>query len=181
MLTTFRKNGIACALLLGLCLSALPARAEDPAHEVVGLFVQSCLRHVEDPDDLKAWIAATPQLQKLPKQQADGFLLGKRGDAWSASNDTGQFVLIVFGDDTCTVMAQMASADQVSLLFSEYVRRKKLPIDKVSDRKEFVRGIDQREETYRSSAGRLLYEVVLLTSKSQRAEVQAVLTTRPNR
>ena len=73
-----------------------------------------------------------------------------------------------------------ASADQVSLVFSEYVRRKGLPLNKIGDRKEFIRGIDQREETYRSHSG-MQYEVVLVTSKSLRAEVQAVLTTRPNR
>lgn len=66
-------------------------------------------------------------------------------------------------------------------MFSEYIRRKGLPLDKIGDRKDYVRGIDKREETYRSSRGRLLYEVVLITSKSLRAEAQAVLTTRPNR
>ncbi|WP_420347223.1 NMCC_0638 family (lipo)protein [Pelagibius sp.] len=178
-----RFRGVFAATLL-TALAAFPLAspaAADQAREAVGLFVQSCLRYVEDSGDLRAWIDETPQLRKFAPRQAQAFLDGRRGDVWSAANDSGLFALVLFNDDTCTVMAQQASADQVSLVFSEYVRRKNLPLDKVGDRREFVRSIDQREETYRSSDGRILYEVVLITSKSPRAEVQAVLTTRPNR
>lgn len=179
--TTARAGSILC-LLLGCGFAALPARAAaDQAREAVGLFAQSCLKHVEEPADLQAWIAATPQLRQFPPEEAAAFLEGKRGDVWSAENDAGLFALVVFADDTCTVIAQQASADQVSLVFSEYVRRKALPLDKVGDRKEFVRGIDQREETWRSNAGTLPYEVLVVTSKSPRADAQAVLSTRPNR
>jgi hypothetical protein len=181
MVTKFRKSGLAAGLMLGLCLSVAPAKAADLAREAVGLFVQSCLKHVEAPEDLRAWIAATPQLRKFSAKQAREFLEGKRGDVWSAENQAGLFALTLFDDNTCSVMAQQASADQVSLVFSEYIRRKNLPLDKIGDRKEFIGGIDQREEIYRSSSGHILYEVVLLTSKSLRADAQAVLTTRPNR
>lgn len=174
------RAGLFLALLVAVCLASAPLRA-DQAREAVGLFVQSCLKYVEEPEDLRAWIAATPQLRKLSDRQAQEFLEGKRGDVWSASNDAGLFALVLFNDNTCTVIAQQASADQVSLVFSEYIRRKGLPLDKIGDRKDYVRGIDKREETYRSSRGRMLYEVVLITSKSLRAEAQAVLTTRPNR
>jgi len=164
-----------------LALTAQPVRAADQASEAVGLFVQSCLKHVEDARDLREWIKATPQLRQFPQQQAQAFLEGKRGEVWSAENDAGLFALVLFADDTCSVIAQQASADQVSLVFSEYVRRKGLPLDKIGDRREYVRSIDQREETYRSSSGHILYEVVLITSKSPRADAQAILTTRPNR
>lgn len=176
--------GLVLALSLGLCLASLPARAAtgaDQAREAVGLFVQSCLKYVEEPEALRAWIDDTPQLRRLASDQATEFLEGKRGDVWSASNDAGLFALILFNDDTCTVIAQQASADQVTLVFSDYVLRKRLPLDKIGDRRDYVRGIDKREEIYRSSSGRILYEVVLITSKSLRAEAQAVLTTRPNR
>ncbi|MGD1876632.1 MAG: hypothetical protein ACFB13_03930 [Kiloniellaceae bacterium] len=178
------RGGTGLALLLCGCLAALPVRtaqAADQAREAVGLFVQSCLKHVEDSADLRDWIAATPQLRQFPPKQAQSFLEGKRGDVWSAENDAGLFALVVFADNTCTVIAQQASADQVSLVFSEYVRRKGLPLDKIGDRKEYVRGIDEREETYRSRSGHTMYEVVLITSKSPRADAQAILTTRPNR
>ena len=65
--------------------------------------------------------------------------------------------------------------------WGDYVRRKRLPLDKIGDRKEFVRGIDQREETWRTNSGNLPYEVVVMTSKSPRADAQAILTTHPNR
>ncbi|MGF1592674.1 MAG: hypothetical protein ACFCUW_05305 [Kiloniellaceae bacterium] len=169
------------ALLLCLGAAAQPAQAAERAREAVGLFVQSCLKYVEDPVDLLDWIRATPELRQLPRNQAQQFLENRRGDVWSASNDAGLFALAVFADDTCSVIAQQASADQVSLVFSEYVRRRGLQLDKIGDRKDFVRGIDQRIETYRSGGGRVPYEVVLTTSKSLRAEVQAVLTIRPNR
>jgi len=168
------------ALLLAVGLAGGPARA-DQAREAVGLFVQSCLKHVEDPAALLDWIAATPQLRHFSPEEAQDFLAGQRGDVWNADNEAGLFALVVYADDTCSVIAQQASADQVSLVFSEYVRRKGLSLDKIGDRKEFIRGIDTREETYRSSTGNLPYEVVLITSKSLRAEAQAILTTRPNR
>lgn len=178
---TARRAGPVLGLVAAGVLCSSPLAAADQAREAVGLFVQSCLKHVEDTDALRSWIAEVPQLQKLSSQKAQEFLEGRRGDVWSASNDAGLFALALFHDDSCTVLAQQASADQVSLVFSEYVRRKNLPLDKIGDRKEFIRGIDKREETYRSSTGDTRYEVVLVTSKSLRADVQAVLTTRPNR
>jgi hypothetical protein len=177
--TIARVVSVAC-LLAVIGLANGPARA-DQAREAVGLFVQSCLKHVEDPAELQGWIAATPQLTRLSAEEAQSFLGGQRGDVWSADNDAGLFALVVYADDTCSVIAHQASADQVTLVFSEYVRRKRLSLDKIGDRKEFIRGIDTREETYRTNAGNLPYEVVIITSKSLRAEAQAILTTRPNR
>lgn len=186
MRITSARGSVFPGLVAGLVLLAatlpapLRAAPADQAKEAVGLFAQSCLKYVDDPEELRAWIAATPQLRKFPREQSEAFLEGGRGEVWSAENDSGLYALVLTHDNTCTVMAQQASADQVSLVFSEYVRRKGLPLNKVGDRKDFVRGIDKREETWRSSGG-LRYEVVLITSKSLRAEVQAVLTTRPNR
>lgn len=179
-ITTARGLSIAF-LLLGFCLAALPARAADRAREAVGLFVQSCLKYVDDPADLQAWIRGTPQLRRFPAAEAEAFLEGKRGDVWSAENDAGLFALVVFADDTCSVFAQQASADQVSLVFEDYVRRKGLPLDKIGDKREYVRGIDERVETWRTSGGDLPYEVSVMTSKSPRADAQAILTTHPNR
>ena len=175
-------SGLLATAALCTALAPEPSRAgpADQAKEAVGLFVQSCLKHVEDPEDLRAWIAATPQLRRFPDDQALAFLEGQRGSVWNAQNDSGLYALVLLNDNTCRVEAMQASADQVSLVFSEYVRRKGLPLNKIGDRKEFIRGIDQREETYRSHSG-MQYEVVLVTSKSLRAEVQAVLTVRPNR
>lgn len=174
------RIAVAAALLLASGLASGPARA-DQAREAVGLFVQSCLKYVEDPNGLLDWIAATPALRHFSPEEARDFLGGQPGDVWNADNDAGLFALVVYADDTCSVIAQQASADQVSLVFSEYVRRKNLPLNKIGDRKEFVRGIDTREETYRTHSGDLPYEVVVITSKSLRAEAQAILTTRPNR
>jgi len=179
-ITTARGASIA-VLLLGLCLAALPARAADQAREVVGLFVQSCLKYVGEPTELQDWIKATTPLRKLAAQEASAFLDGKRGDVWNAENDAGLFALVVLADDTCSVMAQQASADQVSLVFEDYVRRKGLPLNKVGDKREYVRGIDERVETWRTSGGDFPYEVSVMTSKSPRADAQAVLTTHPNR
>jgi len=181
MLFTFTRVTALLALLLATGLASAPARAADQAREAVGLFVQSCLKHVEDPDGLLAWIAETPQLRHFGPKEAQDFLGGQNGDVWNADNDAGLFALVVYADDTCSVIAHQASADQVTLVFSEYVRRKNLPLNKIGDRKDFVRGIDTREETYRSHSGNLPYEVVIITSKSLRAEAQAILTTRPNR
>lgn len=179
---TSARDVLVAALVLACAVSASPARAApDQAREAVGLFVQSCLKYVEDPADLQAWIRATPQLRKFPAREADAFLGGERGDVWSAENDAGLFALVVYADDSCSVIAQQASADQVSLVFEDYVRRKGLPLNRIGDKKSFVRGIDQREETWRTSGGDFPYEVMVTTSKSPRADAQAILTTHPNR
>lgn len=178
---TTARAGLLAALMAAGVLVAPPARAADQAREAVGLFVQSCLKHIEDVRDLREWIAATPQLRKFPAEAAKSFLDGKKGEVWSAENKAGLFALVLFADDSCSVLAQQASADQVSLVFAEYVRRKNLPLNKVGDKKDFVRGIDEREELYRSHGNGMRYEIVVTTSKSQRADAQAVLTTFPNR
>lgn len=178
MTVTFAR-ALAVALLLGLSPATALAQA-DQAREAVGLFVQSCLKYVEDPADLQAWIRDTPQLRKFPPEHAQAFLEGKRGDVWSAENNAGLFALVVFADHSCSVIAQQASADQVSLVFEDYVRRRRLPLNRIGDKKDFVRGIDQRVETWRSSSG-FPYEVMVTTSKSPRADAQAILTTLPNR
>ena len=88
--------GVATVLALMVAAAPAPVRAADQAREAVGLFVQSCLKYVEDPRDLRAWIDATPQLRKFPSDQAQAFLEGKRGAAWSAENDAGLFALVLF-------------------------------------------------------------------------------------
>src|SRR3546814_18780668 len=85
-------------------------------------------------------------------------------------NDAGLFALVVYADDTCSVLAQQASADQVSLVFEDYVRRTGLPPDKIGDQKDVVRGIDQPEETSTTSSGHFRYEVVEMTSTSPIAQ-----------
>jgi hypothetical protein len=180
--TSARGVSVAAALALAVGLSAWPAQAApDQARETVGLFVQSCLKYVEDPADLQAWIRATPQLRKFATQEASALLGGQRGDVWNAENDAGLFYLVVLADATCSVIAQQASADQVSLVFEDYVLRKRLPLNRIGDKTDYVRGIDLREETWRTSGGDFPYEVVVTTSKSPRAEAQAILTTHPNR
>lgn len=175
-------RGLAAALLLlGVWPPTAALAQADQAREAVGLFVQSCLKHVADPADLQAWIRETPQLRKFPPEHAKAFLEGKRGDVWSAENKAGLFALVVFADHSCSVIAEQASADQVSLVFEDYVRRRRLPLNRIGDKKDFVRGIDQRVETWRTSGGDFPYEVVVTTSKSLRADAQAILTTLPNR
>ena len=174
---------LAPVLMAALMAAGLPAPAQaaDQASEAVGLFVQSCLKHIEDQRDLRDWIQATPQLQQFPPEAAKSFLDGKKGEVWNAENKAGLFALVLFADDSCSVLAQRASADQVSLVFADFVRRKNLPLNKIGDKKDFVRGIDEREEIYRSHGAGMRYEVVVVTSKSERADAQAVLTTFPNR
>src|SRR3546814_5054746 len=85
-------RGVAvAALALAAGFTALPAQAApDQAREAVGLFAQSCLKHVEDPADLRAWIKATPQLRKFVAQEASAFLAGKRGDVWRSEEHTSE-------------------------------------------------------------------------------------------
>src|SRR3546814_19266924 len=90
-------RGVAvAALALAAGFTALPAQAApDQAREAVGLFAQSCLKHVEDPADLRAWHMATPPLRKFVVQEASAILAGKIGHGDTAATDAGLLRLVV--------------------------------------------------------------------------------------
>jgi hypothetical protein len=88
-----------------------PARAQDavdPASDpgqVVGLFVDACLRYAGEPQALRAWIA-TYHLPQLPDDQASIFLGGRAGQAFGASTASGKHALDSFDDGACEVVVQ---------------------------------------------------------------------------
>lgn len=100
--------GIPCLMLcLMLCWSAPPARAQadfDPA-QVVGLFLQSCVKFAGDPQNLGLWIA-DHRLRQLPQDQAYIFLGMAPGHAYGASTRSGEHVLDAFADGACAVIAK---------------------------------------------------------------------------
>jgi len=104
---------IAIAAVLSLC--AAPARADSPAEQLSGLFVQACVAHAGDVGGLRAW-AAEHGLKSVPDEAKPFFLNGKPGIAYDASDPGGKFALA--SDDAGACAASTPQADPEMLVAS---------------------------------------------------------------
>ena len=112
----------ASPLMAFLAFTAGPASAQmapstsDPP-QLVGLFVQACVRFAGDPQALRAWIAAH-NLPAVPAAQAVPFLSVGPGEAFGASTLSGKHALNSYDSGACEVigLADDPAATQQLLL-----------------------------------------------------------------
>ena len=105
-------------LWLAVCTCALAALAPgahaadpagaDAAAQVVGLFMQSCVRFAGDVSGLRAWAAHATGMQVLSQQAQQAFLYGLPGEVFDASTKAGKLVLISENSGACSAMAEFA-------------------------------------------------------------------------
>jgi hypothetical protein len=86
--------------------------AADSAAQVVGLFVQSCVRFAGDPSGLRAW-APKAGMQPLPAQGQQAFLYGLPGVVFDASTKSDKLVVISENEGACSAMSESASGPLV--------------------------------------------------------------------
>ena len=86
--------------------------AADAAAQVVGLFMQSCVRFAGDPDGLRAW-APKAGMQPLPAQGQQAFLYGLPGVVFDASTKSDKLVVISENQGACSAMSESASGPLV--------------------------------------------------------------------
>jgi hypothetical protein len=92
---------------------AAPDAADaDAAAQVVGLFMQSCVRFAGDPDGLRAW-APQAGMQPLPAQGQQAFLYGLPGVVFDASTKSDKLVVISENEGACSAMSESASGTLV--------------------------------------------------------------------
>jgi hypothetical protein len=102
---------VRCWLLAALLIAPAAARA-DTAHELAGLFMQSCMPYAGDPTGLRAWAQKTG-LRPVPEQARAAFLHGAPGQVFDASDPDGKFVLVSSDDGICSAVTNQATQQPV--------------------------------------------------------------------
>ncbi len=88
---------------------SLPAGA---ASQLVGLFMQSCVRFALDPNGVREW-ATHAGLKPLPPEGQQAFLYGLPGQVFDASTKDGKLVVISENSGACSALAESASGATV--------------------------------------------------------------------
>jgi hypothetical protein len=153
-------------LLLTAALLALPAaqaRADSPAEQLSGLFVQACVAHAGDVGRLRAW-AAEHGLKSVPDQVRGTFLGGRPGIAYDASDRGGKFALA--SDDAGACAASTPQADPAVIAatlerFLPLAGARAVPTGEQDDPAEH--GLHHRR--FRLSVGAGEYALVVSTSR----------------
>lgn len=119
-----RPNAIALGLTVST-LTLMAARADDlgssSAAQVVGLFVQSCVRFVGNAADLRQWARQTG-LSVLPKEAQQSFLYGLPGEVYDASTPNDKLVLISEDGGSCSALAESANGEAVATTLERVMR-----------------------------------------------------------
>jgi hypothetical protein len=152
---------------------ANPAGA-DAAAQVVGLFMQSCVRFAGDPTGLRAW-APTAGMQPLPAAGQQAFLYGLPGVVFDASTKSDKLVLISENEGACSAMTESASGPLVVKTLEETMRQAHIDFTLTHE------GDDQQEKTlhhreYNAAQGKRHWEMLISTVKGD-APGEVMLTT----
>lgn len=95
-------------ILAVLSLPLARAAGANPADELSGLFLQSCLAYAGQPATLRQW-AARAKLPEVPDPARNLFLSGAPGKVFDASIATGKFVLVSADDGICAAITDKAA------------------------------------------------------------------------
>lgn len=95
-----------------VCLSVLPALATPEQDEVYSAFEWFCLSQLSDPAKVPALMTRIQQ-DPLPADRAAAFLNGMKGTAWIVENPRARYVVVLTGDNVCSVEAPHTSASGV--------------------------------------------------------------------
>lgn len=160
--------------VLAALAPAVPARADSPAEQLAGLFVQGCVAHAGSISGLRQW-AAAKGLKSVPAQAAPAFLNKMPGIAYDASDPGGRFVLISDDGGGCAAIAQHADRAVLASNLEQFLARAGLPLSQISEEDDhFAPGV--RHRVYRlHQAGRDWQIVMSTTRDSGQAMLSLVL------
>lgn len=166
------------AFLLG---TPAGARAADPAAvpadaQVVGLFMQSCMRFVGDALGLRQW-AAHSGLQPLPEQGQQAFLYGLPGEVFDASTGDGKLVLISENGGSCSALAEAADGRDVVTVLERVMRLSHIAFTMTHEDDDSAERVLHHRE-YTASEGTHQWQMLVSTVKGS-AKGEVMLTTNP--
>jgi hypothetical protein len=167
----------ACAL----AALALTARADDvagssAAAQVVGLFMQSCVRFAGDPSGLRAW-APKAGIQPLPTAGQQAFLYGLPGEVFDASTKQGKLVLISENSGACSAMAESASGAEVVNVLEQVLQMSHISFTMTREDDD-AKEKDLHHREYTASQGARQWQMLVSTVKGT-APGEVMLTTSP--
>jgi hypothetical protein len=148
--------------------------AADAAAQVVGLFMQSCVRFAGDPDGLRAW-APNAGMQPLPAQGQQAFLYGLPGVVFDASTKSDKLVVISENEGACSAMSESASGPLVVKTLEQVMQQAHIDFTMTHE------DDDQQEKTlhhreYTASQGTRHWEMLISVVKGA-APGEVMLTT----
>jgi hypothetical protein len=148
--------------------------AADAAAQVVGLFMQSCVRFAGDPDGLRAW-APKAGMQPLPAQGQQAFLYGLPGVVFDASTKSDKLVVISENEGACSAMSESASGPLVVKTLEQVMQQAHIDFTMTHE------DDDQQEKTlhhreYTASQGTRHWEMLISVVKGA-APGEVMLTT----
>jgi hypothetical protein len=169
---------IACMLapLVPAARADDPLPPDSPAAQVVGLFMQSCVRFAQDPAGLRAW-AVTAGMTPLPPEGQQAFLYGLPGEVFDASTKVGKLVVISENSGSCSALAESASGGEVVQTLEAVLRLAHIDFTMTheDDDKE-EKALHHRE--YTASQNGRQWEMLISTVKGG-APGEVMLTTSP--
>jgi hypothetical protein len=151
----------------------LPAGA---ASQVVGLFMQSCVRFALDPAGVRGW-ALHAGLKLLPPEGQQAFLYGLPGQVFDASTKDGKLVMISENSGACSTMAESASGAAVVKVLEQVMQLAHIDLTMTHEDDDKVEKALHHREYTAASNGRQ-WEMLVSTVKGT-APGEVMLTTSP--
>jgi len=175
------------SLWLPVCACAFAAlasgaRAVDPpdanaAAQIVGLFLESCVRFAGDTAALRDWATHAGGMRPLPPAGQQAFLYGLAGEVFDASTRAGKLVLISESAGACSTLAQSASGPEVINTLEQAMRQSHIDFTMThEDDDKAEKALHHRE--YTASQGTRHWEMLVSTVKSADPG-EVMLTTSP--
>ncbi len=169
----------ACALALaGVAAGARAADAGDAetAAQVVGLFMQSCVRFAGDAPGLRQW-AVQAGMKPLPALGQQAFLYGLPGQVFDASTKNDKLVLISEDAGACSTTAESASGPEVVKTLEQALQLSHIDF-KMSQEDDDKQEKMLHHREYTASLGNRKWDMLVSTVKgADHGEV--MLTTSP--
>jgi hypothetical protein len=174
-----------CALV-AVALSAravVPsARAQDlpgsdAAAQIVGLFLQSCVRFAGDPMGLRDWAVHAGGMRPLPAQGQQAFLNGLPGEVFDASTKAGKLVVISESSGACSAIAESASGTEVVNVLEQVLQLSHINFTMTHEDDDKAETTLHHRE-YSASQGTREWQMLVSTVKGA-APGEVMLTTTP--
>ena len=167
--------GALVAVTLGARAEDIPG--SDAAAQIVGLFMQSCVRFAGDPVGVRAWAVHAGAMRPLPAEGQQAFLYGLPGEVFDASTNAGKLVLISETSGACSAMADSAGGTEVVKVLEQVMAQAHINFTMTHEDDDKSEKILHHRE-YTASQGKREWQMLVSTVKGT-APGEVMLTTSP--
>lgn len=167
------------SVLTAATTSFAQSTAEKQSNAATRLFVDACITNGGDETKTKTWVR-DHHLRPFDPAYLPKVLHGKAGEVWSASNQIGDFLVVIETPGQCSVWARRADANLSMQHFQRIIRGVERP--GLTVRLETDRSVSSANSTYHVVAYTIVKDGAdhgmlqeAVTSDSANAEVQVKL------